>query len=163
MYCPQLPLPQEVREILLSILYCFPLTPSSEWAVTFTLQDSDMINIPVNPKGLKARFFCRTQEELPPVSSIGDIVLLRNCKASTVLHTTTDIFDIMCRSRHIDKYRPSPTSRAARPQSSTNQVRSQSLRSCNPSLVKKTSRVCHQMQCRNLQRPNRCMHLGSSS
>ena len=33
--------------------------------------------------GLKARFFARTKEELPPVPSVGDVVLVRNCKVTT--------------------------------------------------------------------------------
>lgn len=63
-----------------------------------------MITIPVNPKGLKARFFCKTEEELPPVSSVGDIVLLRDCKVTTAVHAATNIFDIVHRSHPIDKY-----------------------------------------------------------
>lgn len=63
-----------------------------------------MFKIPVNPKGIKARFFCKTEEELPPVSSVGDIVLLRNCKVTTVVQAAINIFDIVCRSHHIDKY-----------------------------------------------------------
>lgn len=63
-----------------------------------------MIKIPVIPKGLKARFFCKTEEELPSVSSVGDIVLLRSCKVTTAFHATVSISDIVCRSHHIDKY-----------------------------------------------------------
>lgn len=42
-----------------------------------------MMEVPVATKGLKARFFTQTKEELPPTPSVGDIVLIRNCKVST--------------------------------------------------------------------------------
>ncbi|KAG9947388.1 hypothetical protein KCU85_g5857, partial [Aureobasidium melanogenum] len=48
--------------------------------ITFTIQDSDMMKIPVVTKGLKARFFTQTKEELPPTPSVGDIILIRSCK-----------------------------------------------------------------------------------
>ncbi|KAG9813050.1 hypothetical protein KCU77_g19304, partial [Aureobasidium melanogenum] len=57
---------------------------TGDWQITFTLQDSDMMKIPVFTKGLKARFFAKTKEELPPTPSVGDIVLIRNCKVIAV-------------------------------------------------------------------------------
>ncbi|KAG9583545.1 hypothetical protein KCU77_g10803, partial [Aureobasidium melanogenum] len=57
---------------------------TGDWQITFTLQDSDMMKIPVFTKGLKARFFAKAKEELPPTPSVGDIVLIRNCKVIAV-------------------------------------------------------------------------------
>ncbi|KAG9654417.1 hypothetical protein KCU95_g13186, partial [Aureobasidium melanogenum] len=63
-----------------------PLTnaTSGDSQITFTLQDSDMMKIPVVARGLKARFFTQTKEELPPTPSVGDIVLIRSCKVIAV-------------------------------------------------------------------------------
>jgi hypothetical protein len=44
-----------------------------------------MMKIPVMTKGLKARFFARTKEGLPPTPSVGDVVLIRSCKVSTIM------------------------------------------------------------------------------
>jgi hypothetical protein len=60
-----------------------------------------MMKIPVTPKGLKARFFAKTEEELPPTPSVGDIVLIRNCKVVILIHAVTNIFNIVCRSHPI--------------------------------------------------------------
>ncbi|KAH0342347.1 hypothetical protein KCU81_g5709, partial [Aureobasidium melanogenum] len=70
--------------IVVDVLLPSPNKKTGDWQITFTLQDSDMIKIPVFTKGLKARFFARTKEELPPTPSLGDIVLIRNCKVIAV-------------------------------------------------------------------------------
>lgn len=44
-----------------------------------------MKNLPVMTTGLKARFFTQPTEEPPPTPSVGDIVLIRNCKVSTTI------------------------------------------------------------------------------
>lgn len=72
--------PLEVHQLVLSTRFYFLLTPASDSQITFTLQDSDMMKIPVAAKGLKARFFTQTKEELPPTPSVGDIILIRSCK-----------------------------------------------------------------------------------
>jgi protection-of-telomeres protein 1 len=88
--------------VSLSTFHLFSLTTSLEWVVTFTIQDSDMMKIPVTPKGLKARFFVKTEEELPPIPSVCDIVLIRNCKVAILVHAATIIFNIVCRSHPIE-------------------------------------------------------------
>lgn len=56
-----------------------------------------MMKIPSVHKGLKARFFAKIKEELPPVPSVGDIVLLRNCKVTTsIIHFLLDHLLTLC-------------------------------------------------------------------
>jgi hypothetical protein len=59
-----------------------------------------MMKLSVFPKGLKARFFTRSQEELPPTPSVGDIILIRSCRVAIVVHLVTNIIDIVCRSSY---------------------------------------------------------------
>jgi hypothetical protein len=63
-----------------------------------------MMKLSVFPKGLKARFFTRSQEELPPTPSVGDIILMRSCKVAVVVHLVTNIVDFVSRSSYTKMY-----------------------------------------------------------
>lgn len=56
----------------------------SDWQMTFTIQDPDMVKILRPPKGLKARFFVTNKEDLPAINSIGDVILIRNCRVFAI-------------------------------------------------------------------------------
>ncbi|THX53838.1 hypothetical protein D6D08_09537, partial [Aureobasidium pullulans] len=60
---------------------------SKDWQMTFTIQDAEMMKIPSRTKGLKARFFVQYQSELPQIRSVGDIILIRSCKVTSVYGT----------------------------------------------------------------------------
>ncbi|KAG9521833.1 hypothetical protein KCU93_g7194, partial [Aureobasidium melanogenum] len=73
--------------IVVDVLQPMTNMRTGDWQITFTLQDSDMMKIPVMTKGLKARFFARTNEGLPPTPSVGDVVLIRSCKVIPLYDT----------------------------------------------------------------------------
>ncbi|KAI4724272.1 hypothetical protein E4T49_07993 [Aureobasidium sp. EXF-10728] len=85
------------------------LAPTTNWKtgdsqITFTLQDSDMMKIPVLAKGLKARLFTSSQEEPPPTPSVGDIVLMRNCKVA-IMNPVSNILNTV----QVSNFRGVPT------------------------------------------------------
>ncbi|CAD0097308.1 unnamed protein product, partial [Aureobasidium vineae] len=94
----------DVPRVVFSILSLFPLTPCSDSQITFTLQDSDMMKIPVLAKGLKARLFTSAQEEPPPTPSVGDIVLIRNCKVA-IINLLSNVFNRV----QVSNFRDVPT------------------------------------------------------
>lgn len=63
-----------------------------------------MMKIPAVSKGLKARCFVKTEEELPPIPAVGDIVLIRGCKVAMVVHAAINISNIVCRSHAFEIY-----------------------------------------------------------
>jgi hypothetical protein len=53
---------------------------SADYQITFTIQDVDMQTYHPAKKGLKARFFEASEQDLPQIVNVGDIILIRHCK-----------------------------------------------------------------------------------